>query len=82
MAFRAYLAAQVDEVHRAPRDDLLSALVHAEEEGARLTLDELWPTCSSCSPPATRPPPTCWATASPPFYATQINCDGFEKTPP
>ena len=41
MAFRTYLAAQVDEVHRAPRDDLLSALVHAEEEGHRLTLDEL-----------------------------------------
>jgi cytochrome P450 len=41
MAFRTYLAAQVDEAHRAPRDDLLSALVHAEEEGARLTLDEL-----------------------------------------
>jgi hypothetical protein len=36
-AFRTYLSAQVDEVHRAPRDDLLSALVHAEEEGARLT---------------------------------------------
>ena len=41
MAFRAYLAAQVDQLHRAPRDDLLSSLVHAEEEGHRLTLDEL-----------------------------------------
>jgi pimeloyl-[acyl-carrier protein] synthase len=41
MAFRSYLAAQVDELHRAPRDDLLSALVHAEEEGSHLTLDEL-----------------------------------------
>jgi cytochrome P450 len=41
MAFRTYLAAQVDEIHRAPRDDLLSSLVHAEEEGHRLTLDEL-----------------------------------------
>jgi pimeloyl-[acyl-carrier protein] synthase len=41
MAFRTYLAAQVAEIHRAPRDDLLSSLVHAEEEGHRLTLDEL-----------------------------------------
>jgi cytochrome P450 len=41
MAFRTYLAAQVEELHRAPRDDLLSSLVHAEEEGQRLTLDEL-----------------------------------------
>jgi cytochrome P450 len=41
MAFRTYLAAQVDDLHRAPRDDLLSSLVHAEEEGHRLTLDEL-----------------------------------------
>lgn len=40
-AFRTYLDAQVEEIHRAPRDDLLSALVHAEEEGVRLTLDEL-----------------------------------------
>jgi cytochrome P450 len=41
MAFRAYLAAQVDELHRAPRDTLLSSLVHAEEAGRRLTLEEL-----------------------------------------
>ena len=41
MAFRSYLAAQVEELHRVPRDDLLSSLVHAEEEGHRLTLDEL-----------------------------------------
>jgi pimeloyl-[acyl-carrier protein] synthase len=41
MVFRRYLAAQVEELHRAPRDDLLSSLVHAEEEGRRLTLDEL-----------------------------------------
>jgi pimeloyl-[acyl-carrier protein] synthase len=41
MAFRTYLAAQVDQLHQAPRDDLLSSLVHAEEEGNRLTLDEL-----------------------------------------
>jgi cytochrome P450 len=41
MAFRTYLAAQVEERHRSARDDLLSSLVHAEEEGHRLTLDEL-----------------------------------------
>jgi len=39
--FRAYLEAQVDECHRAPREDLLSALVVAELEGHRLSLDEL-----------------------------------------
>ncbi len=39
--FRTYLNAQIEEIHRSPRDDLLSALVHAEEEGVRLTLDEL-----------------------------------------
>ncbi len=31
--FRTYLTAQVEQIHRSPRDDLLSALVHAEEEG-------------------------------------------------
>ena len=40
-AFRSYLNAQIEDIHRSPRDDLLSALVHAEEEGVRLTLDEL-----------------------------------------
>jgi len=41
MEFRAYLEARVDELRRAPRQDLLSALVLAEHEGSRLTLDEL-----------------------------------------
>ena len=41
MAFRTYLADQVEALHRSPRDNLLSSLVHAEEEGHRLTLDEL-----------------------------------------
>ena len=41
MEFRTYLAAKVDELRRAPRQDLLSALVLAEHEGSRLTLDEL-----------------------------------------
>jgi len=40
-AFRTYLQAQIEEMRRAPRDDLLSALVQAEAEGTRLTLDEL-----------------------------------------
>ena len=39
--FRAYLEAQVAECRRAPRDDLLSALVLAEHDGHRLTVDEL-----------------------------------------
>jgi hypothetical protein len=41
MAFRTYLADQVEALHRSPQDNLLSSLVHAEEEGHRLTLDEL-----------------------------------------
>jgi cytochrome P450 len=39
--FRAYLEVQVAECERAPRQDLLSALVLAEHEGHRLSLDEL-----------------------------------------
>jgi cytochrome P450 len=39
--FRTYLKAKVDELRRAPRQDLLSALVLAEHDGDRLTLDEL-----------------------------------------
>jgi cytochrome P450 len=39
--FRTYLEGQVEEVHRAPRQDLLSALVLAEHEGQRLSIDEL-----------------------------------------
>jgi pimeloyl-[acyl-carrier protein] synthase len=41
MEFRTYLKAKVDELRRAPRQDLLSALVLAEHDGTRLTLDEL-----------------------------------------
>lgn len=39
--FRAYLQIQIDACRRAPREDLLSALVLAEHDGHRLTLDEL-----------------------------------------
>ncbi len=39
--FVAYLRALVAERHRQPRDDLLSALVAVEEEGDRLSEDEL-----------------------------------------
>jgi cytochrome P450 len=39
--FRAYLEGQIDGCLRAPREDLLSALVLAEHEGHRLSLDEL-----------------------------------------
>jgi cytochrome P450 len=38
---RAYLAGLVAERRRAPRADLISALIAAEEEGDRLTEDEL-----------------------------------------
>jgi cytochrome P450 len=40
-AIRAYLADLVADRRRAPRDDLISALIAAEQEGDRLTEDEL-----------------------------------------
>jgi cytochrome P450 len=39
--FRAYLETQIAECRRAPREDLLTALVLAEHDGHQLTLDEL-----------------------------------------
>jgi hypothetical protein len=39
--FRAYLDARIEECQRAPREDLLSALVLAEHDGHRLSVDEL-----------------------------------------
>ncbi len=39
--FRAYLADLVEDRRHSPRDDLLSALVAAEEDGDRLSFDEL-----------------------------------------
>ena len=39
--FRTYLQAQVEQLDRAPRQDLLSSLVMAEHEGHRLSIDEL-----------------------------------------
>ena len=39
--FRTYLETLVEKLARAPRQDLLSALVLAEHEGHRLTMDEL-----------------------------------------
>ena len=39
--FRAYLQAQVEQLDRATRQDLLSSLVMAEHEGHRLSIDEL-----------------------------------------
>lgn len=40
-AFREYFFALIDERRRSPGDDLFSSLVHAEEDGERLTDDEL-----------------------------------------
>ena len=39
--FRAYFERLAEQRRRKPQDDLLSALVAAEEEGDRLTIDEL-----------------------------------------
>ena len=40
-AFSTYLQTQIDDIRRAPRDDLLTALVQAETEDTRLSHDEL-----------------------------------------
>jgi cytochrome P450 len=42
---RAWLAGEIEQRRRTPRDDLLSALVAAEEAGERLTTIELFATC-------------------------------------
>lgn len=39
--FRQYLQERIDELADSPRNDLLSALVQAEHNGSRLSLDEL-----------------------------------------
>ncbi len=43
---RTYLEGVAEERRREPRDDLLSALLTAEEEGDRLTLGEVFQTCN------------------------------------
>ncbi len=45
-AFTEYLAELADRRRAEPDDDLLSALVAAEEEGDKLTIDELYATCA------------------------------------
>jgi cytochrome P450 len=44
--FHAYFQELIAERRRQPRDDLLSALIAAEDEGHRLTEDELLSTCT------------------------------------
>tara|TARA_R110002110_G_scaffold158807_2_gene356331 strand:- start:40 stop:1239 length:1200 start_codon:yes stop_codon:yes gene_type:complete len=39
--FTDYLQEKIEKLHREPEDNLLSALVHAEEDGEKLSLDEL-----------------------------------------
>jgi cytochrome P450 len=43
---RGYLADLVEQRRAAPRDDLISALIAAEEEGDQLTTDEIVATCN------------------------------------
>ena len=42
---RAYLEGVAEERRREPREDLISALLTAEEEGDRLSMDEVFSTC-------------------------------------
>jgi hypothetical protein len=44
-AFLEYFSGLAAERRRSPRDDLLSALIEAEDEGQKLTEDELLATC-------------------------------------
>jgi len=44
-AFRAFLETYLAERRAAPRDDLISALIAAEEDGEKLSADELIATC-------------------------------------
>jgi cytochrome P450 len=44
-AFNTYFSSLIAECRTAPKDDLLSALVAAEEAGDRLTASELYATC-------------------------------------
>nr|WP_185805077.1 cytochrome P450 [Pontibrevibacter nitratireducens] len=44
-AFRAFLETYLTERRAAPRDDLISALIAAEEDGEKLSADELIATC-------------------------------------
>lgn len=44
-AFVAFMRAYVDEKRNAPADDLMSHLIAAEEDGEKLTTDELITTC-------------------------------------
>jgi cytochrome P450 len=43
---RGYLSALVEQRRTAPRDDLISALIAAEEEGDQLSTDEIVATCN------------------------------------
>ncbi len=45
LKFRDYFTALADERRKHPRDDLLTALVEAEDEGERLNHEELLATC-------------------------------------
>ena len=46
LQFHAYFGELIAERRRQPRDDLLSALIAAEDEGQKLTEDELLSTCT------------------------------------
>jgi hypothetical protein len=44
-AFRAYFSDLIEDHRKTPKDDLLSALIAAEDQGDKLTHDELLSTC-------------------------------------
>ena len=64
------------------RDDLLSSLVHAEEEGHRLTLDELLANVLLLLTAGNETTTNLLGTASSRCSDIPTNCDGFGTTPP
>jgi cytochrome P450 PksS len=58
LSFVRYLRKLLERRRADPQDDLITALVQAEEAGDRLTEDELLAMASCSWWPATRPPLT------------------------
>ena len=62
LTLAGYYADMVADRRRHERDDLTWSLLHAEIDGDRLTDDEVIGFLFLLSWPATRRPPSCWAT--------------------
>lgn len=80
--FAAYFTAIIEQRRRAPRDDLVSRLVEAEDAGDKLTAEETWVMLpASSSRPGTRPLRTSSGTESRPSRATPLSSPSSESGP-